>query len=115
MDLQQVVSDTKYNIRTQISLSSSLYKLIKEEAKREDKSLAQVIREKVLQQLKEEEGKRRKSKERLLEIIEKVREIRESGKSGWAKVKNPHKLIRRWRKEDDEHRQKMMEKTGVTI
>lgn len=110
MNIQQVINDTKYSVRTQISLSPSLYRLIKELAKREEKSLAQIVREKVLQQLKEEEEKEKQKKKRLLEIIEKVREIRESGRSGWAKVKNPRALIRKWHREEDDQ---IMKRLGI--
>lgn len=110
MDIQQVINDTDYSVRTQISLSPSLYRLIKERAKREDKSLAQVIREKVLAQLKREDEKEQSTKEELIRLIQKIREIRESGGSGWAKVKNPHKLIRNWREQEDKKREEMMAK-----
>ena len=108
MNMQTVIADTDYSVRTQISLSPSLYRLIKETAKREDKSLAAVVREKVIAQLKQEEEKESQKHERLLAIIEEVRRIRESGKSGWAKVKNPHKLIRKWREDESKKREEMM-------
>lgn len=111
MDIQQVIDDTKYHIRTQISLSSSLYRLLKEKAKQEDKSLAAIIREKLIGQLKKESEKRHASTKRLIQLTQEVKKLRESGKSGWAKVKNPHKLIRKWRQEDDEKREEMMMKT----
>ncbi|MBI5452072.1 ribbon-helix-helix protein, CopG family [Candidatus Gottesmanbacteria bacterium] len=113
MDIQQVANDTDYSVRTQISLSPSLYQLIKKKAKREDKSLAQVIRDNLLAHLQEEQQREDARDKRINELIERVRAL--GGKSGWEKVKNHHKLIRRWRKEDDEHRQKMMEKVGVEI
>jgi len=110
MDIQQIISDTNYSVRTQISLSPSLYRLIKKRAKSEDKSLAQLIREKVLAQLKREEEKKHSTKVELIRLTQKIREIRQSGRSGWAKVKNPHELIRKWRKEESKKREEMMAK-----
>lgn len=106
MDIQQVVDDTKYSVRTQISLSRSLHRLVKKKAKEEEKSMAAIIREKLLKQIQKEEKEGRVKKQRLVKLTEKVREIRESGQSGWAKVKDPHALIRKWRREEDEKRMK---------
>lgn len=100
MDTAQLVDDRKYSIRTQISLSRTLYRVLKDRAKRADKSLAQIIRENVVAQLRSEENRERESQLRLKELTEKVRQLR--GKSGWAEVKNPHQLIRKWRREEDE-------------
>lgn len=108
MDIQQVITDTKYNIRTQISLSASLYQLLRERAKKEEKSLAAVVRERVIRQLKNEEEKEQQSQERIRDIIKAVDAL--GGKSGWSHVKNPHALIRRWRKDDDKKREEMMKK-----
>lgn len=108
MDIQQVISDTKYNIRTQISLSASLYHLLQERAKKEEKSLAAVVRERVIRQLKNEEEKEQQSQERIRDIIKAVDALK--GKSGWSHVKNPHALIRRWRQDDDKKREEMMKK-----
>lgn len=108
MDIQQVINDTNYSVRTQISLSPSLYRVIKERAKREDKSLAQVIREKVVAQLKKEEEKEQSTKVALFRLTQKIRELRKSKESGWAKVGNPAKLIRKWRNREDEKREEMM-------
>ena len=110
MDIQQVVADTKYNIRTQISLSASLYHILKQRASDEDVSLAEYIRRNLIAHFKEEKEKEGKKKERIMELIEKVRKIRESGNSGWTEVKNPYKLIRKWRQEDDEKREEMIKK-----
>lgn len=100
MDIQQVINDTNYSVRTQISLSPSLYKLIKETARREDKSLAQVVRDNLLTHFQEENNREKEKTARIMKLIERVRALR--GKSGWSKVKNPRALIRKWHREEDE-------------
>ena len=104
MNLQQVINDTKYSVRTQISLSPSLYQLLKEQARREEKSMAEIIREKVVIQLKKEEQKKVADKKELERLANLVHTIK--GNSGWEKVKNPTALIRKWRREEDEKRMK---------
>lgn len=110
MDIQQVITDTKYNIRTQISLSPSLYRLLKEKAKHEEKSLAAVIRENLISHFQEKEKKQELDKERLKHLANSPWEILRNEKGGWRTVKNPHKLIRKWRLEDDKKREEMMAK-----
>lgn len=102
MNLHQLINDTRYSVRTQISLSPSLYRALKEKAKEADKSLAAVIRDSILSYIKYEEQKEKESKETLHQLTEEIRKIRESGNSGWAKVKDPYKLIRKWRQEEEE-------------
>lgn len=103
MNIQQVSQDTKYNIRTQISLSSSLYALLKEKAKQEEKSMAAIIREQVLASLHEEEERKNGDQEELRQVVRKIRKFAKEGKSGWAKVKNPQRIIRKWRQAEEDH------------
>lgn len=112
MDIQQVIEDTKYSVRTQISLSSSLYRLIKDEARKEQTSLAAIIRKYVMTGLKEQKQKEELSKERLQRLTNLIESLPRE-KSGWARVKNPHKLIRKWREEDDKKREEMLQKAMI--
>lgn len=110
MDIQDVINDTNYSVRTQISLSPSLYRMLKQRAKKEERSIAALIRESVVNSIKSDSEKKENRQKRLMELTEEIRTFAGSGKSGWAKVKNPHKLIRKWRREEDEH---WMKKVGL--
>lgn len=110
MDIQQITIDTEYSVRTQISLSPSLYRLLKERAKNEEKSMSAVIRENLISHFQEKEKKRELDIERLKRLANAPWEVLRNEKGGWRTVKNPHKLIRKWRLEDDKKREEMMAK-----
>lgn len=97
MNIQNIISDTKYPKRTQISLSVSLYQLIKHIATIKEKSLSHLVRESLYQYLKDEEKRRSMDKEKLWLLANAPWRELKNEKSGWRKVHSARKLIRIWR------------------
>ncbi|OGG12939.1 hypothetical protein A2773_01890 [Candidatus Gottesmanbacteria bacterium RIFCSPHIGHO2_01_FULL_39_10] len=100
MDIQSVINDTKYPKRTQISLSESLYQLVKSLARKKDKSLSAIIRESIIYTIREDEKRHLIDKEELKLLANAPWEELVKQKSGWSKVQNHRKLIRQWRSKD---------------
>lgn len=103
MTIQQIVQDTSYSVRTQISLSPSLYQVIKQKGKKRGKSLSQLVREALVQQLKWEEKRQVDKQSRLEWLIQATKGTIKSGDKGWGTVKDPSRLIRRWRADEERH------------
>ncbi len=99
-DLDTIRKDTKYPKRTQISLSVSLYYLVKYMARKRDISLSQVIREGLFAYFSGEEKRRVHAKETLRSLANAPWTELKNEKSGWASVRNPRQLIRYWRAKD---------------
>lgn len=106
MQLTTLIQDTDYSVRTQISLSPSLYQFLQKKSREDAKSMAAVIRDTILAYFQEEEKRQQDEREYLKNLAKAGRSI--GKKSGWGKVKNPYKLIREWRKADDIHRQSLL-------
>ena len=103
MTIQQIIQDTSYSVRTQISLSPSLYQAIRQKGRKRGKSLSQLVREALVQQLKWEEERRVERQDRLEWLIQATRGTIKAGDGGWGAVRYPFRLIRRWRADEERH------------
>jgi len=103
MDIQEITKDNKYSVRTQISLSKTLYKLVRNKAKKENKSISQITREALITDLHKSRLTREEETEKLKALAKKMRGMVKPGDGGWGDVKDPHKLIRSWRSEEDRY------------
>ncbi|OGY17727.1 MAG: hypothetical protein A2784_01215 [Candidatus Chisholmbacteria bacterium RIFCSPHIGHO2_01_FULL_48_12] len=103
MTIQQIVQDTSYSVRTQISLSPSLHRAVKQRGKRWGKSLSQLVREALIRELQMEEKRRVGQRDRLEWLIQATRGTIKLGDRGWGAVKDPSRLIRRWRADEERH------------
>lgn len=101
MDYKQAKEDTDYSVRTQISLSKSLYRLVKQWAKREGESMSAIVRRALVEQMQQQEEDKKAKKERLAKLADKARGMIKPGDGGWGDVKDPNKLIRSWREEEE--------------
>lgn len=101
MDVQQLRNDTVYSVRTQISLSQSLFRLIKSRAKKETKSLAALVRDSLVYYLEEHERKKQLDNTKLEQLANAPWDILAKEKGGWRRVKSPHRLIRHWREQEE--------------
>jgi len=101
MDYKQIAEDTKYSVRTQISLSRSLYEAVKTKAKNRGQSMSEVTRKALLNDLEEKEKSGLARKKRLTQWVRRTRGM-SKGKGGWGNVGEAHKTIRKWREDDDE-------------
>lgn len=101
MDYQQLIDDTNYSVRTQISLSPSMYEWVKRMAKRRKTSIAAIVRKALKQQIQRESEDEESRRERLRKLAKKAQGMIKPGDGGWGDVKDPAKLIRQWREEED--------------
>jgi len=97
----QMIKDTRYNVRTQISLSRSLYTAIKNRARREGKSIARVLREAYRVYEQQDEGERTKRQKWLEKWVARTRGMSKGKRGGWGDPLIAHKLIRKEREEED--------------
>ena len=101
MDKKLIIDDAKYSVRTQISLSPSMYREIKKRARQERKSMAQVLREAYLTYEHETTTRLGERTKKLTAWVEKTKGMSKGKRGGWGDPWLAHKLIRKEREEED--------------
>src|SRR3990170_4127532 len=101
MDRKLITNDRKYSVRTQISLSPSMYREIKKRAQQERKSMAEVLREAYLTNKQAVAARLGERIKKLTEWVEKTKGMSKGKRGGWGDPWLAHKLIRKEREEEN--------------